>query len=164
MPPRKFGMAGNRSYINKAVVCHLFATVWECPTVCPTLGSGRVTYGGLHDQNPHRNVAVLLSGRLCHGDRDRGCQPDHLRTSEGNKKGPAAMRSGPFPWGVVNESSFKPVIIKTTVPSRESLRRDDASAICQASTPSTASPVVANQMDDRRTRRSRPLSLQTIAD
>ena len=28
---RKFGMAGNRSYIIKAVVCHLFATVWECP-------------------------------------------------------------------------------------------------------------------------------------
>ena len=75
--------------------------------VCPTLGSGRVTYGGLHDQNPHRNVAVLLSSRLRHRDRDRGCQPDHLRTPEGNKKGPAAMRPGPFPWGVVNESSFK---------------------------------------------------------
>jgi hypothetical protein len=63
---------------------------------CPTLGSGRVTYGGLHDQNPHRNVAVLVSGRLCHRDRDCGCQLDHLRTPEGNNKGPAAKRRALF--------------------------------------------------------------------
>lgn len=89
-------MAARRSYIIKAVVRHLFATVEECLTPVTHTGRGRVTTGGLHDQNPHRNVGVLLPSRFRHRDRDRGCQPDHLRTPKWNQRGPAAALPGPF--------------------------------------------------------------------
>ena len=89
-------MAARRSYIIKAVVRHLFATVEECLTRVTHTGRGRVTTGGLYDQNPHRNVGVLLPSRFRHRDRDCGCQPDHLRTSKWNQRGPAAALPGPF--------------------------------------------------------------------
>lgn len=89
-------MAARRSYIIKAVVRHLFATVEECLTHVTHTGRGRVTTGGLHDQNPHRNVGVLLPSRFRHRDRDRGCQPDHLRTPKWNQRGPGSRAAGPF--------------------------------------------------------------------
>ena len=49
LSPGGFSMAARRSYIIKAVVRHLFATVEECLTRVTHTGRGRVTSGGLHD-------------------------------------------------------------------------------------------------------------------
>ena len=73
LSPSRYGMAAGRLHIIKAVVRHLFATVQECVRGVINQGVVGSHTGGYDDQNPNGNVAVLLSGRFCHGDRDRGC-------------------------------------------------------------------------------------------